>query len=794
MTVWANRHGSSLTMSGLIEPFVGNAPGCEVAGERAARSAMIWFVLLAAPICVAMAPKAVAFPYADGPQLPSDALVRTPWHMTNVRVDFDRVPEDFETYCITFRLEGETANDVNLYFSPFNGTINRLTYYGGIQTHIDGRRPDGSQVRRNMGAIFSRWRERDTDAIMAASGGLYQSLGNEGDFISVRNDFAWSQGRYRLCLRKSDLVEGDPLPENFDADDIAMSWGRYEHTWVRMEATDLNSNDTTFIGALAIPGKTLLLRRNNVLFAEIYARPSPFPAEQVPDLKIAVESFQLNGETLSYRTVTSFSNTIPGNGAEPNMTRILYTEDDREINIELGRFSGRFGRIAHFVYPSQPAVESVGLVTAEDQDYILAIWDDRELQTGQLPSGRFNIRADPVDPGEVASVRLELKGPVSLSRLTNEAPYLLSDDAEGFSLPEGDYRITVTPYSEPDGGGVLGVTLDSEFSLSSAPLPTRIDDDALLTHIASSLDTTLTEDNIAKEMERLESLVVSGANIASLDGLELAGNLSVLKLPDNRIKDLSPLSRLSNLVELDLSRNRIDDVTPLCGLTQLRRLNVSDNRISDFHPLAGIEKLEHLNASGNELTSLASLAGLTALTGLEIAGNEVRKLAPLAALVSLEVLDLSANRVESLGPLAALIALRELYATANMISELGPLAGLINLERLEVSRNRISELGPLAGAPQLMLLAANDNRLFRLDPLSGLLALERLELDSNWLASVAPLAGLGNLSVLFVRHNRIYDFTPLDPLIERGLLVIGVTEQLRAIMKRPLEERPAGEY
>ena len=781
-------------MSRLAEPLVVKAPVCAAKGWLTERSAIIRPLLLAAPIWVAMAPNVAAFPYADGPELPPDTRVRTAWHMADVWVDLDHAPGDFETFCITFRIEGETADDVNFYFAPFNGAINQLTFYGGIQTHINGLGSAGRFVARDKGALFSRWRERDTDAIMAAPGGLYRSLGSEGDFISVRNDFAWGQGRYRLCLRKSDLVEGDPLPEDFDADDIAMSWGRYEHTWVRMEATDLSSNDTTFIGALAVPGKTLALRRRNALFVEIYGRPSPFPAEQVPDLKIAIENFQLNGETLSYRTVTSFSNTIPGNGAEPNMTRILYTEDDREINIELGRFSGRFGRIARFVYPSQPAVESVGLVTAEDRNYILAIWGDRELQTGQLASGRFNIRADPVDPGEVASVRLELKGPVSLSRLTNEAPYLLSDDAEGFSLPEGDYRITVTPYSEPDGGGVLGVTLDSEFSVSSAPLPTRINDDNLLTHIASALDTALTEDNIAKEMERLESLVVSAENIASLDGLELAKNLRVLKLPDNRIKDLSPLSRLSNLVELDLSRNRIDDLTSLCDLTQLQRLNVSDNLVSDFHPLAGIEKLEHLNASGNELSSLASLAGLTTLTHLEVASNEVRKLGPLAALASLEVLDLSANKVESLGPLAGLIALRELYARANMISELGPLAGLINLERLEVSRNRIAELGPLAGMSQLMLLAANDNRLFRLDPLSGLLALERLELDSNWLTSVAPLAGLNQLSVLQVGHNRIYDFTPLDPLVEQGLQVIGASEQLRAIMKRPPQEPPAGEY
>ena len=787
---------TKVSLAGLVHTGAGDGRTTHIrtAGGSSSLLRLYSFAILTFAGWMAVASIAAAVPYADGPELPPDTRVRTPWHMAAVWVDLDHAPEDFETFCLTFRIEGETADDVNFYFAPFNGAINQLTFYGGIQTHINGLGSDDRFVARDKGAIFSRWRERDTDAIMAAPGGLYQSLGNEGEFISVRNDFAWGQGRYRLCLRKSDLVEGDPLPENYDASDIAMSWGRYEHTWVRMEATDLSSNDTTFIGALAVPGKTLALRRRNALFVEIYGRPSPFPAEQLPDLKIAVENFQLNGENLAYQTVTSYSNTIPGNGAEPNMTRILYAQDDREINIELGRFSGRFGRIARFVYPSQPAVESVGLVTAEDRNYVLAIWDKRELQTGQLPSGRLNIRADPVDPDEVASVRFELQGPVSLSRLTNEAPYLLSDDAEGFLLPEGDYRITVTPYSGPDGSGVLGVTLDSGFSVSSTPLPTKIDDDNLLTHIASSLDTTLTEENIAREMERLESLVVSAGNIASLDGLELATNLSVLKLPGNLIKDLSPLSRLSNLVELDLSRNRIDDVTPLCDLTRLQRLNVSDNLVSDFLPLAGIEKLEHLNASGNELGSLASIAGLTTLTHLEIAGNEVRELGPLAALVSLEVLDLSANKVESLEPLAGLIALRELHAKANMISELRPLAGLINLERLEVSHNPISGLGPLAGMPRLMLLAANDNGLFRLDPLSGLLALKRLELDSNWLTSVAPLAGLNQLSVLQLRHNRIYDFTPLAPLVERGLEVIGVSEQLRAIMKRPSQGLPAGKY
>ena len=91
-------------------------------------------------------------------------------------------------------------------------------------------------------------------------------------------------------------------------------------------------------------------------------------------------------------------------------------------------------------------------------------------------------------------------------------------------------------------------------------------------------------------------------------------------------------------------------------------------------------------------------------------------------------------------------------------------------------------------------LEANGNGIFSIEPLSGQLALKRLELDSNWIADVGPLAGLQDLGVLYVRHNRIDDFSPLNPLIERGLQVIGVSDQLRAIMERPRELRAEDGY
>ena len=691
------------------------------------------------------------FAYSDHPPLPDGAAVPTPWHMTNVRVDLVGVPDDFETFCTTLRIEGETPRDVNLYISPFNGTLNRLTFYGGIQTHIDGLDADGRFVRRDRGAIFSRWRERDTDAISPASGGFYNSLGNEGDFISVRNDFDWGEGRYRLCLVKSGEIAGDPLPDNYSAGDIAYAWNKYVHSWVRMEATHLASGMTTFIGALAVPGTTIALRHHNVLFAEMYGAPSPFPAERVPDITIIVEDFTINGRALPYSHVSATSNPIPGRADNPKMTRIRFDAGEKEIRMELGRFTGRFGVLHTAVEPSRPAVESVSLVSIDGNGYIVALRDGLTIGSDELPSARLNVRADTVDAGQVGSMRLALTGPVSMSRLTNDAPFLLSGGATGLALPLGRYVIAATPFAQPDGQGERGPVFEAAFTVAAASQTASFRDPRLLAHVEAVLGATLTGASLARELLPLESLVVAEGGVSDLGGLEHALNLRVLKLPGNEIEDLTALSGLHRLRDLDLSGNRIKDVAPLRGLAALRRLDLRDNAVADIGPLAGLAALEHLDLSGNTVTRPGPLGALAALRRLELARNSVRDLEALAALANLQVLNITDNPVQNLAPLAGLVALRELYANGNGISDLAPLAGLHRLTNLE----------------------ANDNRIVRLDPLTGLDALERLELDANRIRQVGTLAGLPPLKVLSIRHNDVRDLAALDAAVERGLRVIG---------------------
>lgn len=686
--------------------------------------------------CQPASPPPDDFEYFDHPPLPEGAAVATPWHMTNVAVYLVGVENDFESFCTTLRIEGETPDNVNLYISPFNGSLNGLTYYAGIQTRIDGDTTSGAFVRKGRGAIFSRWRERNTNAIMRATGGLTESSGHEGDFISVRNDFAWDEGRYRLCLVKSEQIEGEPLPANYTAEDIAFAWDKYVHTWVRMEATDLDSGQTTFVGALAVPGTTLALPRHNLLFSEIYGQPNPFRVERVPNITIIVEQFSINGRALPYSRVSATSNRIPsGREDTPKVTRVRYDDTEGEIRIEQGRFTGRFGEFRTDVDPSRPAVESASLVSIDGEGYILALRDGQSIDQDALPPENLNFRADPVDADQVASMRLELSGPVSMSQLTNDAPYRLSGSTEGLSLPLGDYRFTATPYAQADGQGEQGASFDAEFTVAAAAQNAAFRNPRLLTHIEAILDKPLAGSNLARELGNLRRLVVAEGGVSDLEGLQYAKNLRVLELPGNSIEDIAALSGLGRLTELDLSGNRIRDIAPLRGRTELRHLDMRNNAIADIEPLADLG--------------------------------------------ALQVLDISENQVRDLAPLAGLIALRELNANGNAIVDLTALAGLTRLRHLAVSRNRIADLATLAGLQNLKSLKANGNGIAWLDPLITLRALERLELNANRINDVAPLANLSELSLLRIRHNRIADFSALFALIDGDLKIIGMSDQLR---------------
>lgn len=285
---------------------------------------------------------------ADASNGPPHTQTRTPWHLVNVHLYSTNEAPDMQSYCTTFAVTGNVPGEINVYIAPFNQRINGIRCYGGIQTRIDGY-PDrnqqrGSFERRSRGAIFSRWEERHLDAIRQAPGGLIRSAGNEGDFISVRNDFRWTSGSYRLCLIKSDPVEGDPLPADYSAADIEYSWGRMVHTWVRMEATDLNTEETTVVGALAFPGRMLSLHRISTIFVEIYGHGGTVSARDVPEFNLLFSSFQVNGNELRFDRIVEVANPFARHASDPVMAQTRYLDEGGVILIEVGKYNGKTGR------------------------------------------------------------------------------------------------------------------------------------------------------------------------------------------------------------------------------------------------------------------------------------------------------------------------------------------------------------------------------------------------------------------------------------------------------------------
>ena len=274
-----------------------------------------------------------------------EMTVPGPWQFTTVRMYSDGV-EDFDSFCVVLTLATDVYGHYPVYLSVLNQNINGTPFYGGLQISIAGQLDLGdgesSSVRRGRGAIFSRWRERDINAIRPAPGGLFESGGYEGDFISVRQDYPWTRGSYRLCLVKGDVEEGEDLPDAYDLQDIAYGWGRFVHTWVRMEVTDIDTDETTFIGALAFPGRKLSLGNSAAVFYEIYNRWS-FEVRDVRSFDAIVERLEVDGVDVEYRWVIETPNSLAWSVQASTSVMAVTKYQSGRLVTHVGGFTGAYG-------------------------------------------------------------------------------------------------------------------------------------------------------------------------------------------------------------------------------------------------------------------------------------------------------------------------------------------------------------------------------------------------------------------------------------------------------------------
>ncbi len=159
--------------------------------------------------------------------------------------------------------------------------------------------------------------------------------------------------------------------------------------------------------------------------------------------------------------------------------------------------------------------------------------------------------------------------------------------------------------------------------------------------------------------------------IHSLDGIEAAHDLRVLRLDHNAISDLTQPARRRRLRGAAAvpgaarsPRQRADRRTgapwhpPACGGSVRQR-------VADVSPISTLERLAALDLSENPLTSITPLAGLTGLRSLYLWSTGIDDVSALAALTGLREPGLADDHVADVTPLVALRQLEVLYLGGN---------------------------------------------------------------------------------------------------------------------------------
>jgi hypothetical protein len=211
-----------------------------------------------------------------------------PWHLVDIWWDTGE-DRPFESYAIDVTISEDVPSSVNLYIAPIGlGQLSGTRFYGGIQTMADGYTKQNRRLRKiGPGLLMSMWGQRTFDAIRPSLGGLCQSSGHEGDFVSVRRPYEWSKGTYtyRVVRMDKEMVEDQ------------------SYTWVGAFVYSHEKDENVFVGALRFPGENLVLDRRIASFVEVYGR--AIPVEEIPRVTMTFGNLRVNGQPVDNPAATA---------------------------------------------------------------------------------------------------------------------------------------------------------------------------------------------------------------------------------------------------------------------------------------------------------------------------------------------------------------------------------------------------------------------------------------------------------------------------------------------------------
>jgi formylglycine-generating enzyme required for sulfatase activity len=280
----------------------------------------------------------------------------------------------------------------------------------------------------------------------------------------------------------------------------------------------------------------------------------------------------------------------------------------------------------------------------------------------------------------------------------------------------------------------------------------------------------------------LLSLTVLSAccrDIRSIEGLEVASNLTVLDLHSNSLTNfvvpgsftrLSIIdlfqnqltsfvlpTALSNLTIVDIAANSLAQCSLPNGLTNLDTLFLANNHLTNFTLPAGLSRLTQLDLSSNGLKTLNVPIDMTNVATLLVFANQLTNLNLPANLNQLSSLDLHINSLRSLTLPAGLTRLRSLNLSQNLLASFSLPSNLTGLSFLNLSLNGLTNVSLPSGLTNLTgLVIQGNNNLTDLNLPPGLTALETLDINANLLARVTLPAGMRNLLRLNLEDNQLF--------------------------------------
>ena len=241
-------------------------------------------------LCAQPTPEAMA--EAAGVTLP-----KLPWHVANLWWNFDKPVEKFTSLEIDITIDRDVPSDYNLYISPCGiADINGMSFYGGIQTNINGwaDKESRERVHRGKGAIFSRWSHDKKTPIgldhvrISAPDCLVESAGYEGEFASVRRPLAWTRGTYTWSLTKGP-------PETVDGKACA---------WFTCRVKPMEG-DAVEVGSLRFEGTDFTFWGKHSAFVEVYST-AKIPKSGIPKVNVTFSAPRLNGSAPPLTKVSAY--------------------------------------------------------------------------------------------------------------------------------------------------------------------------------------------------------------------------------------------------------------------------------------------------------------------------------------------------------------------------------------------------------------------------------------------------------------------------------------------------------